>query len=69
MNTASRNEFDRLPNDPVHGLSHAADGCAAPGSACPVPALTSATMAKTASAPTSMISSTCCSRADTSMPR
>jgi len=69
MNTASRNEFDRLPKDPVHGFSHPADGCAAPGSACPVAALTSATTANTVSAPTSMTSSTCCRRAETSMPR
>src|SRR5689334_16134321 len=54
LTTASRNEFNRRPNDPDHGLSHAAYVCAELRSACPVPPSTRATIAKTASAPTSM---------------
>ena len=68
-NTASRNESDRVRKEPVHGLSQAADTCPAPGRACPVPALTNAITANTPSAISSMASSACCSRADTSIPR
>src|SRR3984957_9111418 len=45
-NTASRNESDSVLNDPVHGFSQCRAGACAPGSACPEPTRTKATIAK-----------------------
>ncbi len=58
MNTASRNELDRLLKEPVHGFSQCSDGLPAPGSACPLPAFTNAVTARAPSVITSMASST-----------